>query len=87
MKDLGNKFTCYKCQTKFYDMKKPAPICPKCGADQREVPPQTKSERKKAATSVPAPTRLEAVEDYEEKLPEDEEDEDEDEAEDEEEAP
>jgi uncharacterized protein (TIGR02300 family) len=86
MKDLGNKFTCYKCQTKFYDMKKPAPICPKCGADQRDTPPQTKSERKKA-TAVAAPTRLEAVEDYEEKVPEDEEDEEEgDEAEEDEDA-
>lgn len=37
-KDLGNKFTCFKCSTKFYDMKKPDPICPKCGADQRESP-------------------------------------------------
>lgn len=37
-KDLGTRFTCFKCQTKFYDMKKPDPICPKCGADQRESP-------------------------------------------------
>ena len=37
-KDLGNKFVCFKCSTKFYDMKKPDPICPKCGSDQRESP-------------------------------------------------
>ncbi len=37
-KDLGSKFTCFKCSTKFYDMKKPDPLCPKCGADQRESP-------------------------------------------------
>ena len=37
-KDLGNKFVCFKCTTKFYDMKKPDPLCPKCGADQRESP-------------------------------------------------
>ena len=37
-KDLGTKYVCYKCTTKFYDMKKPDPICPKCGADQRESP-------------------------------------------------
>ena len=37
-KDLGNKFVCFKCSTKFYDMKKPDPLCPKCGADQRESP-------------------------------------------------
>lgn len=37
-KNLGTKYVCYKCGTKFYDMKKPDPICPKCGADQRESP-------------------------------------------------
>jgi uncharacterized protein (TIGR02300 family) len=37
-KDLGSKFVCFKCQTKFYDLKKPDPLCPKCGADQRESP-------------------------------------------------
>lgn len=37
-KDLGTKWNCFKCQTKFYDLKKPDPICPKCGADQRESP-------------------------------------------------
>jgi uncharacterized protein (TIGR02300 family) len=37
-KDLGNKHVCFKCATKFYDMKKPDPICPKCGSDQRDSP-------------------------------------------------
>ncbi len=37
-KDLGIKHNCFKCGTKFYDLKKPEPICPKCGADQRESP-------------------------------------------------
>lgn len=37
-KDLGNKYVCFKCSTKFYDMKKPDPLCPKCGADQRDSP-------------------------------------------------
>ena len=37
-KDLGTKFICFKCGTRFYDLKKPVPICPKCGADQRESP-------------------------------------------------
>lgn len=37
-KDLGSKFVCFKCSTKFYDLKKPDPLCPKCGADQRESP-------------------------------------------------
>jgi len=37
-RDLGTKYTCFKCSTKFYDLKKPAPTCPKCGTDQREAP-------------------------------------------------
>ncbi len=47
-KDLGTKYTCFKCGTKFYDMKKPEPVCPKCGADQRESP---------ALKAPPAPER------------------------------
>jgi len=35
-KDLGAKYVCFKCGTKFYDMKRPDPICPKCGTDQRD---------------------------------------------------
>ncbi|HLT28554.1 MAG TPA: FYDLN acid domain-containing protein [Myxococcaceae bacterium] len=59
-KDLGNKFVCFKCETKFYDLKKPDPICPKCGADQRESPalrPGAESKRSRAAAvkAVPAP--------------------------------
>jgi hypothetical protein len=37
-KDLGAKYACFKCGTKFYDLKKPEPLCPKCGADQRGGP-------------------------------------------------
>jgi len=37
MPDLGKKYTCYSCHTKFYDLGKPTPLCPKCGADQREA--------------------------------------------------
>ena len=39
-KDLGHKHVCWKCGTKFYDLKKPAPICPKCGSDARQGPPR-----------------------------------------------
>lgn len=35
---LGTKWTCYSCGVRFYDLKKPEPICPKCEADQRESP-------------------------------------------------
>ena len=38
MADLGRKHTCFKCGAKFYDLKKPKALCPKCGADQAEAP-------------------------------------------------
>jgi hypothetical protein len=37
MPDLGKKYTCYSCHTKFYDLGKPVPLCPKCNADQRDA--------------------------------------------------
>ncbi len=37
-KDLGVKHACWKCGTKFYDLKKPDPACPKCGSDPRAAP-------------------------------------------------
>jgi hypothetical protein len=35
---LGNKWACYGCGAKFYDLNQPEPVCPRCGADQREKP-------------------------------------------------
>lgn len=65
-KDLGNKFLCFKCGAKFYDLKRPDPVCPKCGSDQREKPPE-KVERKRAAkVAVPEPeVEQETLEDEE----------------------
>jgi len=37
-KELGTKHICFKCGTKFYDLKKAEPLCPKCGSDQRQSP-------------------------------------------------
>ncbi len=31
-KKLGEKYVCYQCGCKFYDLSRPQPICPKCGA-------------------------------------------------------
>lgn len=31
--ELGNKRICNSCNTKFYDLNKEVPICPKCGAE------------------------------------------------------
>lgn len=35
---LGNRYVCYECGTKFYDLTKPEPLCPECDADQRNAP-------------------------------------------------
>ncbi len=50
---LGTRWTCFSCTGSFYDLNKPEPICPRCGADQRESPalepkPKAKRKRKKA---------------------------------------
>ena len=81
-RDLGSKYVCYKCSTKFYDLRKPAPTCPKCGADQREAPvikPQTARQQRAAAAAkeaaeaeLPAP---EAEETEDEEAEEDDDDE------------
>lgn len=34
---LGNKYECFNCGAKFYDLAKGSSICPKCGADQAEA--------------------------------------------------
>ena len=36
--NLGGKYTCFKCECKFYDLGREEPLCPRCGADQREDP-------------------------------------------------
>lgn len=38
MSKYGNKFTCWSCGTKFYDMNKAEPTCPKCGSDPSQDP-------------------------------------------------
>lgn len=35
---LGTRYTCFECGTKFYDLNRPEPMCPECGADQRDAP-------------------------------------------------
>jgi uncharacterized protein (TIGR02300 family) len=65
-KDLGTKHTCFKCSTKFYDLKKLPAICPKCGADQKDTPvvkPPTASEKRaRAAARSAAPVPAEGDE-------------------------
>lgn len=58
-KDLGNKHVCFKCAAKFYDLKKPDPICPKCGTDQREATAKPEGRRSRLSA---VPKIIEAVE-------------------------
>jgi hypothetical protein len=51
-KELGTRYTCFSCSAKFYDLHRPVPTCPKCGADQREDPAL-----KQTRPSPPAPRR------------------------------
>jgi len=70
---LGTRYTCYECGTKFYDLNRPAPTCPECGADQTNAPVQDvkallskgggKTRRKVEAEEEPTPQVDEDVED------------------------
>jgi len=78
-RDLGTKYVCYKCGTKFYDLKKPVPACPKCGADQREAPvakPTSARAAKAAAAKEPEEVEAAATEDEEAEEEKDDDDED-----------
>ncbi len=75
MADLGKKHECAECGTKFYDLGKADPICPRCGSNQRAVP-----EREKMAAPVPRARPVAApppIEEPDEELAEDIGDEDE----------
>ena len=65
-KDLGTKHVCWKCGTKFYDLKKADPACPKCGSDPRAAPvtkqPAAEKRAKKAPVEPEAPEVAEDVE-------------------------
>ena len=50
---LGTKHLCFSCHSKFYDLNKPEPVCPRCGANQNERPKEPKEPK------PPAPSRQE----------------------------
>jgi len=50
MPDLGNKHDCFSCGTKFYDLGRSEPVCPKCGANQKDA-------RKQESAPEPAAPR------------------------------
>ena len=51
---LGSKWECFSCGAKFYDLNKPEPLCPKCGANQHERP---KVEPRPRVPEKPVPPR------------------------------
>jgi hypothetical protein len=65
MPQLGKKYTCYSCHTKFYDLGKPVPTCPKCGADQRDAEdtPVVSTGRGRSRVAPPPVVEPEATED------------------------
>jgi len=78
-RDLGTKYVCFKCGTKFYDLKKPVPACPKCGADQRDTPvakPTSARAARAAAAREPEEAEEPAADDEEAETEEDEDEED-----------
>ncbi len=64
MVDLGSKHECPSCGAKFYDLGKPDPTCPKCGANPttaeeeeqgKKAPPASRAKAVKAKAPSPAP--------------------------------
>jgi uncharacterized protein (TIGR02300 family) len=57
--EWGTKRICQQCATRFYDMKKKPPICPKCGASIELESPKAKRARaaaeEKARRTIPTP--------------------------------
>ena len=61
MADLGKRYKCYKCGTKFYDLNKPAPVCPSCGEDQNNEETKKMLKRKKRRPMAKPKTEVKAV--------------------------
>ncbi|MEA2603945.1 MAG: hypothetical protein QOF89_4937 [Acidobacteriota bacterium] len=60
---LGTKFECYNCGTKFYDLGKSDPTCPKCGANQKDAsssePSVSQASRRRRKADVVKPLEVE----------------------------
>lgn len=63
MAELGNKFECAECGTKFYDLGNPNAVCPKCGTapnrdagevERRPPPPRARVQPEEEETEVAA---------------------------------
>lgn len=55
--EWGIKRTCQDCGTKFYDMRKPEIVCPKCGAAFSAVVAKPRRAPKAEPKPVPAPKK------------------------------
>ena len=42
---LGNKYECFSCEVRFYDLGRPAAVCPSCGTDQADYTEEEKSDQ------------------------------------------
>ncbi len=62
---LGERWVCFSCTAKFYDLNKPEPLCPKCGANQHESPLFKKPKRAKKAPKKAARPPAPIEDDYE----------------------
>lgn len=51
--ELGTRYKCYKCGTKFYDLGRPQPLCPSCGEDQNNDESKGTHKRKRKRRSYP----------------------------------
>lgn len=49
--DLGNRYKCFKCGTKFYDLSRPEPLCPSCAVNQNDDEAKVLHKRKKRRKS------------------------------------
>ncbi|HEY6064619.1 MAG TPA: FYDLN acid domain-containing protein [Thermoanaerobaculia bacterium] len=55
MPELGKKYECFNCRTKFYNLGRPEAICPKCGANQKNA------KADESPAPAPRPPRRSAV--------------------------
>jgi uncharacterized protein (TIGR02300 family) len=51
--NLGNRFTCFRCGTKFYDLNSDPSLCPDCGADQADAPSLNPAKRLRSRSTAP----------------------------------
>ena len=65
MADLGQKHECSECGAKFYDLGKPDPDCPRCGApvsgEAEEPKPKSRKKRRAASPAKAAAAVAEPV--------------------------